>query len=405
MSLTVNDKLFGEAKKYLVGGVNSPVRAFRAVGGEPIFVKSARGCKIYSEDGRKFIDYCLSWGALILGHTSPKVVEGLKRAVDKGTSFGAPTKQETELAKLIIGAIPSIEKLRLTNSGTEAVMAAIRLARAFTKKNKIIKFAGSYHGHADYLLDCQGVPQDFTKHTLVAPYNNIEKVKELVKKHKKDIAAIIVEPIAGNMGVVLALDGFLEGLRKLCDKYKIVLIFDEVITGFRVSFGGAQKLYKIKPDLTCLGKIIGGGLPVGALGGRKEIMQLLAPEGGVYQAGTFSGNPLTVNAGLASLRILSQENPYPELEKRTKKLCENINYTAEKNGVKLRTNYIASMFSIFFSDSDFFPRFYQGLLNEGIYFSPSALEANFISTAHTDKDIERTFRAVDKTFFRLRHKV
>lgn len=432
--------LYEEAKQYIPGGVNSPVRAFKAVGGEPVFVKQAQGSKVYGECGREFIDYCLSWGALILGHAHPVVVKALKEAIENGTSFGTATRLETELAKLIVKAIPSIEQVRLTNSGTEAVMSAIRLARAYTKKNKIIKFEGSYHGHADYLLvnpapvhrcgvkagsgqttlgmsDSLGVPKDFTKHTIVPPFNNIKRVEEIAKKYQKDLAAIIVEPVAGNMGVVLPKPGFLQDLRRIADKYNIVLIFDEVITGFRLTYGSSQEYFDIKADLTCLGKIIGGGLPCGAFGGRKEIMELLAPEGLVYQSGTFSGNPLTVSAGLVTLRILSQENPYKRLENMTRYLCENITQTAKKYGIQLKINFIGSMFSIFFVDKEvmnyniaktqdtkIFKRFYHGLLKEGIYFSPSGFEANFLSTAHTDEDLEKTLKIIDKTFDNLRRK-
>jgi len=413
--LVLSKHLFNEARQYIAGGVNSPVRSFRAVGGYPIFVNHAKGSKIYGECQREFIDYCLSWGALILGHAHPKVVEALEKAIKFGTSFGAATRLETELAKIIIEAIPSIEKIRLTNSGTEAVMGAIRLARAYTGRNKIIKFLGSYHGHADYLLDCPGVPEDFKKHTLTVPYNDIKKVEELVKQHKEDIAAIIVEPVAANMGVVLPKEGFLETLRKITHKYNIVLIFDEVITGFRLTLGGAQKLFNIGPDLTCLGKIIGGGLPIGAFGGRKEIMELLAPEGNVYQAGTFSGNPLTVSAGLTTLSVLSKDNPYSKLEEQTKQLCKGIYSKALDFGIKVRINYIGSMFSIFFTDkavidynsartqdADLFKSFYHGLLKEGIYLSPSGFEANFLSTAHSKQDLEKTLKAVDGTFKNMR---
>ena len=415
MVTALDQSLFNEAEKYIAGGVNSPVRSFRAIGGLPVFIKSGKGSKIYSEDGREFIDYCQSFGALILGHAYPKIREELKKAVDRGTSFGTPTKQETELARIIIKAIPSIERIRFTNSGTEAVMAAIRLARAYTRKNKVIKFLGSYHGHADYLLDCKGIPEDFTKHTLIAPYNNIKRVQDFVQQHKEDIAAIIVEPIAANMGVVLPEKGFLQELREITDNHNIVLIFDEVITAFRLNFGGAQDLFKVKPDLTCLGKIIGGGLPVGAFGGRYEMMKLLAPEGNVYQAGTFSGNPLTVNAGLATLKILAKSNPYLKLKKRTQQLCEKIKYIAAKYGITLKINFSGSMFSIFFTDTEvidyntaktqdttLFKKFYHGLLKESAYFSPSGFEANFISTAHTSDDIEITLDGIDRTFRNLK---
>ncbi|MDP2940288.1 MAG: glutamate-1-semialdehyde 2,1-aminomutase [Candidatus Omnitrophota bacterium] len=410
----LNKELFRQAKRYIAGGVNSPIRALRAVNVEPIFIKSALGTKIYSEDGLGFIDYCQSFGALILGHAHPKVIKELNRVSVGGTSFSLPTKLETKLAQFISKAIPSIERIRLTNSGTEAVMSAIRLARAFTKKDKIIKFAGSYHGHADYLLDCPGVPLAFKEQTLVAEFNDIRKVKELIKHNKNNIAAIIVEPVAANMGVVLAQNDFLRSLEKLSKEFNIVLIFDEVITGFRLIFGGAQKLFKIKPDLTCLGKIIGGGLPVGAFGGRKEIMQLLAPEGKVYQAGTFSGNPLTVSAGLNTLKILSKNNYYNSLECLTRYLCEGIKQRSTKYGIKLKINFIGSMFSLFFAEKEvmdyniaktqnigLFKSFYQGLLKQGIYFSPSPFEANFVSTAHTPRDIEKTLKAVDKTFRRM----
>lgn len=402
MAETLNRQLFNEAKKYMPGGVNSPVRSFRAVGGYPVFVKKAKGSKLYGECKKEFIDYCLSWGALILGHAHPNVVKALKKAIDRGSSFGTATVQETELAQLISQAIPSIEKVRLTNSGTEAVMGAIRLARAFTGKDKIIKFAGCYHGHTDYLLNCLGVPSDFSKHTLVCHYNDIKKVQGLVEKYKKALAAIIVEPVAANMGVVLPQNGFLQNLRKITQKYNLVLIFDEVITGFRLTYGGVQKLWGVKPDLTVLGKIMGGGLPCGAFGGRKEIMQLLSPEGEVYQAGTFSGNPLTVNAGLATLKILSEDGLYKRLAALTKYLCEDIKQIAEDCEIKLKINFIGSMFSISFADKGLFRRFYHGSLKEGIYLSPSPLEVNFLSTAHTVKDIDKTLKAMDIVFRNLR---
>ena len=303
-------KLFKEAKRYIPGGVNSPVRSFKAVGSSPVFIKRAKGSKIYSEDNRRFIDYCMSWGGLILGHAYPEVVKELEKTIKNGASFGAVTRLETEFAKLIVDAMPSIQQVRLTNSGTEAVMGAIRLARAYTKKDKVVRFGNSYHGHADYLLDCKGVPLSFKAHTLTSPYNDIKKTKELISKYERDIAAIIVEPVEGNAGVIPAEKGFLQGLRALSDRFGIVLIFDEVITGFRISYGGAQGFFNVKPDLTCLGKIIGGGLPIGAFGGKKEIMKLLAPMGPVYQAGTFSGNPVTVTAGITPFRGLEKIKPY-----------------------------------------------------------------------------------------------
>lgn len=411
----INYKLFIEAKRYIPGGVNSPLRAFKAVGGSPVFIKSGKGSKIYSQDGKEFIDYCMGFGPLILGHTHPAVIDALEKAVKDGACFGAPTRLETELARVITKAVPSIEKIRLTNSGTEAVMTALRLARAYTQRDKVLKFEGSYHGHADYLLNCQGIPKDFRKHTIASPYNNIEKVRALVEKYKKALAAIIVEPVAANMGVVLPKHGFLEGLRRITEKYNIVLVFDEVITGFRLLYGGSQRLFDIKPDLTCLGKIIGGGLPIGAVGGKKEIMELLAPQGNVYQAGTFSGNPISVSAGLAALKVLAESGPYSALEGRTRYLCETIKQKAGECGIKIKLNFIGSMFSLCFAnkevmdynmarvqDTGLFKRLYQRLLKEGIYFSPSGFEANFLSTAHTGEDVEKTLRAIDKTFKNLK---
>ncbi len=386
----LHQKLFNEAKKYIPGGVNSPVRSFKAVGGYPIFIKKAKGSKIYDESGKEFIDYCMGFGAMILGHAHPVIRKGLKDAIEKGTCFGTPTRLETELARLITEAIPSIKKLRLTNSGSEAVMGAIRLARAWTRRDIIIRFEGSYHGNID-----------FTKNTLVLPYNDIKKIVETVKREEKNIAAIIVEPVAGNMGVVLPRKNFLETLREVSDKYKIVLIFDEVITSFRLTYGSAQSFFKVKADLTCLGKIIGGGLPIGGFGGRKEVMGLLAPDGPVYQAGTFSGNPISVSAGLATLRFLRDQNPYKGLEERTRNFCEGIRNIAEENKIELKVNFIGSMFSIFFADSNLFKRFYSLLLKEGIYFSPSGLEANFLSLSHTNRDIEDTIRAISKVFGKL----
>ena len=404
-------KLFNEAKKYIPGGVNSPARAFKAVGGEPIFIKYGRASKIYSEDKDEFIDYCLSWGALILGHANEKVEEALKKALANGVSFGAVTKQEIELSKIITDAIPSIEKIRLTNSGTEAVMGAIRLARAFTGKDRLIKFEGSYHGHADYLLDCAGIPKAFKDSVISLPYNDAKKAEEAIKEKHGDIAAIIVEPAAANMGVVMPREGFLQGLRRLSDAYNIALIFDEVITGFRFVYGAAQKFFGVRPDLTCLGKIIGGGLPVGAFGGRSDIMDLLAPEGDVYQAGTFSGNPLSVAAGIAALKILKKEGFYKNLSKKTRSLCRGIEDSAKEYDIKIKVNCIGSMFGIFFTgeevqdyaavkrcDMELFKRLYHGLLQGGVYLSPSGYEANFVSSAHSAKDIKATLKAANTAF-------
>ena len=428
--LKIAKNLFDEARKFIPGGVNSPVRSFQAVGGYPVFIKQGKGSKIYGECGREFIDYCMSWGALILGHAYPEVTAELLKTIRKGTSFGTTTRLEIELAKLIVDALPSIDQVRLTNSGTEAVMGAIRLARAYTKKDKIIKFEGAYHGHADYLLAnagsgqatlgipaSAGVPKDFIKYTLVLPYNDIEKVKEAVRKYQKDLAAIIVEPVLANCGVVLPEQGFLQELRKLADKHNIVLIFDEVITGFRLSYAGAQGYFKVKPDLTCLGKIIGGGLPVGAFGGKREIMQLLAPEGPVYQAGTLSGNPVAVNAGIATLNILKKDNPYSVLEERTKEFCEKIGEKAKDLKIKLKVNSVGSMFSLFFTDREvvdfnsaktqnlrLFKRLFHGLLKNGVYFSPSGFETNFLSAAHSAEDLNETLEFIETALNDLRGK-
>ena len=416
MDRNLNYQLFYQAKNYIPGGVNSPVRAFKAVGGIPIFVKRGKGSKIYDVEGKSYIDYCMSWGALILGHSNPILIREIKKIIENGTSFGIPTEIEIEFAKEICNAIPSIEMVRLVNSGTEACMSAIRLARGYTGRKKIIKFSGCYHGHVDYLLvqagsgattlgipTSSGVPKDFVKNTFVVPYNNLDVVEKVVKKYYKDIACIIVEPVAANMGVVLPKDGFLEGLREICDYYKIVLIFDEVITGFRLTYGGAQTLFKIKPDLTCLGKIIGGGFPIGAVGGKKEIMEHLAPVGSVYQAGTLSGNPPAVTAGITTLKILKNKQIYKSLEQKTKFLYETIKQNIKKFKHQVVINYIGSMFTIFFTekevydyetvlsaDTKLYAKFFHKLLENGIYFPPSQFEACFLSFAHADKDIEYT---------------
>lgn len=424
-------ELFKAAQKYLVGGVNSPVRSFRSVGGVPVFVREAQGAKIRAEDGREFIDYCMSWGALILGHAYPKVIAAIAEAARKGTSYGMPTKSETELAKMLVEAVPSMKQVRLTSSGTEAVMGAIRVARAYSGRNKIIKFEGGYHGHADHLLvkagsgastlgvpDSAGVPAEFTHHTLSLPYNDLEKVRETLEKHWQEIAAVIIEPVAGNMGVVLPPKGFLWGLRDLCNRYCTLLIFDEVMTGFRACYGGVQKLFGITPDLTCLGKIIGGGMPLGAFGGRAEIMKFLAPLGPAYQAGTLSGNPVAVTAGIATMECLAKLNPYgdfPALAYRTKTLCNAIRKAAGDSGIRARVNEFKSMFTVFFTDQkvvdyetaktqdgDLYGKFFHGLLARGVYFAPSPYEANFVSFAHTDQDIRRTISAVRDVFRSLR---
>ncbi|MCJ7515504.1 MAG: glutamate-1-semialdehyde 2,1-aminomutase [Dehalococcoidia bacterium] len=423
-NISNSKQLFEEAQRYLPGGVDSPVRAFKAVGGTPLFIKRGRGSRLYDEDGNEFIDYVGSWGPLILGHAHPRVVKAIKKAAEHGSSFGAPTQLETTLAKLISDAMPSIEMMRFVNSGTEATMSAIRLARAFTGRSKIVKFAGCYHGHSDGLLakagsgmatlgipSSPGVPAAVTADTLVAPYNNMEAVERLFNDFASDIAAVIVEPIAGNMGVVLPKPGFLEGLRSLTRQHRALLIFDEVITSFRVAYGGAQQLYKITPDLTCLGKIIGGGLPVGAYGGRRDIMQMVAPSGEVYQAGTLAGNPLAMTAGIETITILKERSAYQELDKKSALLEKGIIKAASKADVKIQLPRIGSMFTVFFAtdpvtdyetaaraDTKLYARFFHQMLSQGIYLPPSQFEAAFVSTAHTDEDIQSTIDAVEKAF-------
>ncbi len=421
MRISKSLRLYKKAVELMPGGVNSPVRAFKAVGGNPLFIARAKGSKIYDVDGNEFIDYVLSWGPMILGHSHPEVVRALKKAIENGTSYGAPTALEIELAQLIKKAYPSIEKVRMVNSGTEATMSAIRVARAFTKRNKIIKFEGCYHGHADGLLvkagsgattfglpDSPGVPEDYARNTITLPFNNLSAVREVVEREWRDIACIILEPVVGNIGCVLPRAGFLEGLRELTERYGIVLIFDEVMTGFRVSFGGAQAYYGIKPDLTCLGKVIGGGLPVGAYGGRREIMSMVAPEGPVYQAGTLSGNPLAMTAGIVTLKILSKRSTYKVLEERASVLEEGLKDASKRAGIPTRFYRAGTMFCTYFterdvvdyetaktSDTERFARFFRGMLEKGIYLAPSQFEAGFLSIAHSEKDIERT---VDSAF-------
>ncbi len=423
-----SQELFAEAQRYLPGGVDSPVRAYKSVGGTPPFIVKGRGSKIYDADGNRFIDYVGSWGPLILGHAHPQVVKALKKAVERGTSFGAPTELEVTLAKMISAAVPSMEMLRFVNSGTEATMTALRLARAFTGRDKIIKFAGGYHGHADGLLakagsglatlgipDSPGVPSGYALNTLTAPYNSIKAVEGLFQNHPKEIAAVIVEPIAANMGVVPPQPGFLDGLRKLTGEFGALLIFDEVITGFRVAYGGAQTLYGITPDLTCLGKIIGGGLPVGAYGGRREIMQMMAPSGPVYQAGTLSGNPLAMTAGIETIKVLSQPETYQQLESKAASLEQGIAAAASKAGVGLCISHVTSLLTVFFTGAtpiDYesaksantarFSRFFHGLLMEGIYWPPSQFEAAFLSLVHSDADIQLTISAVEKALDQLK---
>jgi len=422
-----NDKsleLFEAALSLMPGGVNSPVRAFKAVGGHPIFIDRASGCLMYDADGNEYIDYVLSWGPMIAGHTHPAVTEALKEAVSRGTSFGAPTALEIELTRMVRDAFPSMELVRLVNSGTEATMSAIRLARAHTGRDKILKFEGCYHGHADSLLvkagsgvatlgvpDSPGVPADFAKNTLTAPFNNFEAVKMIMENNGSDIACIIVEPVPGNMGVVPSADGFLRMLREITTQYGTLLIFDEVMSGFRVAYGGAQELYGITPDLTCLGKIIGGGLPVGAYGGRKEIMEKIAPSGPVYQAGTLSGNPLAMTAGIETLKILSQPGTYERLNRLSEQLSQGFSDAAKSAGATVYNTGVGSMVCTFFtegpvtdyesakkSDTVAFGKFFLAMLEEGIYLAPSQFEAIFLSIAHKEEHVEKTIRAANKAF-------
>lgn len=415
---------YQQAKKCIPGGVNSPVRAFKGVGGEPVFMKRGKGSKIYDVDGNGYIDYVGSWGPLILGHLHPEVVEAITDTLATGISFGAPTKLETELAELIIDTVPSIEMVRMVNSGTEATMSALRLARGYTKKNKVIKFEGCYHGHADSFLikagsgaltlgipTSPGVLPDVAKNTIIASYNNFDMVNEIFGQEGENIAAVIVEPIAGNMGCVPPVSGFLEGLREITKDYGALLIFDEVMSGFRVGLGGAQKLYKIDPDITCLGKVIGGGLPVGAYGGKKEIMEMISPTGPVYQAGTLSGNPLAMSAGLATIRILQRPGVYEQLFNRTKELVEGLQAAASETGINASLNSVGSMLSIFFtekqvidystavnSDLDKFSSFFWSMLKRGVYFAPSPFETLFMSLAHSEGDIKTTLEAARESF-------
>lgn len=427
MAGTRSKKLFEEAKKHIPGGVNSPVRAFRSVGGDPLFIKKAKGSKIIDADGKTYIDYVLSWGPMILGHTHPRVTAALKKAVTSGTSFGAPTELEITLAKLVKKAVPSIEMVRMVSSGTEATMSAIRAARGFTSRDRILKFDGCYHGHGDSLLvkagsgvatlglpDSPGVPADLAKHTLTVAYNDLAAVRETAAQEGERIACVIVEPVAGNMGCVPPAPGFLEGLREVCDQYGIVLIFDEVMTGFRVAYGGAQALYQIKPDLTCLGKVIGGGLPVGAFGGKREIMEKIAPIGPIYQAGTLSGNPLAMTAGIETLKLLSRPGVYKTLEQLSSGLEKGLREVAREAGVPATINRVGSMFTTFFTDrkvTDFasaktsdttrFGNFFRSMLANGVNLAPSQFEAAFLSLAHTKADIAKTVEAARKSLKKL----
>jgi glutamate-1-semialdehyde 2,1-aminomutase len=420
--------LFRQAMELMPGGVNSPVRAFKAVGGSPVFIRSAKGSRISDVDGNEYIDYVLSWGPMITGHAHPKVLSALKAAIDKGTSFGAPTALEIELARLIINIYPSIGKIRMVNSGTEATMSAIRLARGFTGRDKIIKFEGCYHGHADGLLvkagsgamtfgvpDSPGVPKSYAKNTITLPFNDATAFKEMIAKEWKSIACVIVEPVVGNIGCVLPGKGFLETLRKETERHGILLIFDEVMTGFRVALGGAQAHFGIIPDLTCLGKVIGGGLPVGAYGGRKDIMSAVSPEGPVYQAGTLSGNPLAMTAGIETMKILLRSGVYEKLEARMEQLEKGLKDAAKKAGAATRFYRAGTMFCTYFTDKEVvdyktakladtekFSRYFAGMLDRGIYTAPSQFEAGFISLAHSKADIDKTVRAAYETFKDIR---
>ena len=419
-----SDELFERARRVIPGGVNSPVRAFRAVGGTPRFIVRGAGATVFDADGNSYIDYVQSWGALILGHADRRVLDAIAVAAAKGTSFGAPTPGEVELAEALCAAVPSLEQVRLVSSGTEATMSAIRLARGFTARPKIVKFAGCYHGHADGLLaragsgvatfalpDSAGVTEAEAAGTIVVPFNDLAAVEGAFGAAGDQIACIIVEPVAANMGVVPSAPGFLEGLRKLADAHGALLIFDEVITGFRLGRGGAQERLGVTPDLTCLGKIIGGGLPVGAFGGRADVMACLAPEGPVYQAGTLSGNPLAVAAGLAALRTLEAEPPYERLEALAARLCDGLSKAAHEAGAAVAINRVGSLFSVFFSAepvtddasalrqrTEEFARFFHAMLRRGIALAPSAFEGWFLGAAHTDADVERTIAAASEAF-------
>ncbi len=428
MFTTKSNELFHRAQLSIPGGVNSPVRAFRSVNLNPLFIQRAAGSKVYDVDGNEFIDYVGSWGPMILGHAHPTVLEEIRKALDNGLSFGAPTELEIELTELIKSMMTNIEMLRMVNSGTEATMSAIRVARGFTGRNKIIKFAGCYHGHADHLLvkagsgattfgqpDSPGVPEAFAGETLIARFNDLKNVQELTEEYTGEIAAIILEPVAGNMGVVTPLAGFLQGLRDVCDREGIILIFDEVMTGFRVAKGGAQDLYRVIPDLTTMGKIIGGGLPVGAYGGREDIMKNVSPAGSIYQAGTLSGNPIAMTAGLATLKELNKPGVYQDIGSKSTWLINEIKDILLKSSLPHCVRQVGGMFGFFFTDSDvnnfddalkcdtsLFSAFFKEMLNSGIYMAPSAFEAAFMSTAHSEDDLEKTRDAFKKSIDKIK---
>ncbi|MDE3972544.1 glutamate-1-semialdehyde 2,1-aminomutase [Glaesserella parasuis] len=420
--MTTSQSLFEKAQRVIPGGVNSPVRAFKGVGGTPVFIDSAKGAYITDSEGKRYIDYVGSWGPMVLGHNHPAIIEAVLKAVPNGLSFGAPTAIEIELAELVCKLVPSIEMVRMVSSGTEATMSAIRLARGYTKRDKIIKFEGCYHGHSDSLLvkagsgaltlgqpSSPGVPEDFAKHTLTCEYNNLASVKQAFEQYPNDIASLIIEPVAGNMNCIPPKEGFLQGLRELCTQYGAVFIIDEVMTGFRVALGGAQSYYGVTPDLTTLGKIIGGGMPVGAFGGKKEIMEFIAPTGPVYQAGTLSGNPIAMSAGLACLTELSKAGNERLLAEKTKTLAEGFKALADKHGIPMTVQYVGGMFGLFFTeqtkiesyqdvmkcDVKAFNTFFHKMLEKGVYLAPSAFEAGFMSLAHSDEDIAYTLEMAD----------
>lgn len=428
MQISKSEKLFQQAQALIPGGVNSPVRAFRSVGGTPRFIDRGEGACIWDADGNRYIDYVLSWGPLALGHAHPAVVKALQEAVTRGTSYGAPTELESQLAQLVIDLVPSVEMIRFVNSGTEATMSALRLARAYTGREKIIKFAGCYHGHADMLLvqagsgvatlglpDSPGVPESTAAHTLTAPFNDLESVRHLFTQNVGQIAAVIVEPIAANMGFVLPQDGFLLGLQELCREHGALFILDEVMTGFRVAPGGAQQRWNLDPDLTCLGKVIGGGLPVGAYAGKREIMQTVAPVGPMYQAGTLSGNPLAMTAGLVTIWTLIEPGMFERAEQQTEKLARGIEAAAQAAGIPIQVGHSGTMFGFYFlreagvtisnyaeakqhADTERYGRFFHAMLEAGVYLAPSQFEAAFVSTAHGDEEIEATLKAVEQVF-------
>lgn len=423
-----SETLYAQAQKLIPGGVNSPVRAFNGVGGTPLFIERADGARLYDVDGKAYIDYVGSWGPMVLGHNHPAIREAVIEAVGRGLSFGAPTEIEVRMAALVTDLVPSMDMVRMVNSGTEATMSAIRLARGYTGRDKIIKFEGCYHGHADGLLvkagsgaltlgqpSSPGVPADFAKHTLTATFNDLDTVRQVFELYPREIACVIVEPVAGNMNCVPPLPAFLPGLRALCDEFGALLIIDEVMTGFRVALAGAQSYYGVVPDLTCLGKIIGGGMPVGAFGGRREVMQALAPTGPVYQAGTLSGNPIAMAAGFACLTEISRPGVYPALTERTDRLARELLAAAHAENIPLVVNHVGGMFGIFFTDApavtcyqhvmasdvERFKRFFHMMLDEGVYLAPSAFEAGFMSLAHGDDDLEQTIAAARRSFARL----